>query len=239
MGLRESYTQCTMRMVDLSHIIEEGMITYPGLPGPAITDHLTRADSSAIYAEGTTFQIGRLSMVANTGTYVDSPWHRFESGKDIAALPLESLADLEGVVINTRRSSSRSIGADFFSDLDLQGKAVLIHTGWSRHWGTRQYFEGHPFLGELAVEVLARSGAAIVGIDSLNIDDMAAMHRPAHSSLLEKEIPIVEHMANLHLLSGPFRFFAVPAPVRGLGTFPVRAFAILGISAVLPVNRAT
>ena len=213
------------RMIDLSHTIQDGMITYPGLPAPSITEHLSRTDSSRIYAEGTTFQIGAIRMVANTGTYIDAPSHRFEQGNDIAALPLESIASLDGVIVDAT-GCGRAIGASAFSALELTGKAVLIRTGWSAHWGTERYLSGHPYLAEDAVEVIIRSRPLLVGIDSLNIDDTAAMHRPAHSQMLGHEIPIVEHLTGLELLSGPFRFFAVPAPVRGMGSFPVRAFAI-------------
>jgi arylformamidase len=211
-------------LIDLSHSVEHGLITYKGLPAPMICDFLSREDSRQIYAAGTEFHIGKIEMVANTGTYVDSPFHRYADGRDLSELPLESLANLEGIVV---RHAGRAIGPAAFSDLDLRGKAVLVHAGWDRHWATEQYFEGHPFLTAEAARHLAASGAALAGIDSLNIDDTADWSRPAHSILLGAGIPIVEHLCNLQALpAAGFRFFAVPVKVKRFGTFPVRAFAI-------------
>ena len=213
-------------MIDLSHTIEHGMITYRGLPAPVICDFLTREASRKHYAEGTEFQIGRIDMVANTGTYLDSPFHRYADGKDLSGLPLSSLADLPGVLVNAT-GAGREITRDFFAGLDLEGAAVLVHTGWDKHWRTDPYFEGHPYLTEDAAGYLAESGVKLVGIDSYNIDDTADGRRPTHTILLRKEIPIVEHMTGLGQLSSlNFRFFAVPPKVRAFGTFPVRAFAI-------------
>jgi kynurenine formamidase len=215
------------KFVELSHIIEDGMITYTGLPGPIIKDHLSREASREHYAEGTTFQIGRIEMVSNTGTYIDAPFHRYEGGRDLSQFELASVADLEGVVIRADRAG-RAIEADIFKGRNLAGKAVLVHTGWDRHWGTESYFEGHPYLPRGTAELLKSAGTALVGIDSLNIDDNTDGSRPAHSILLGAEIPIVEHMCNLQALpDAGFRFFAVPAPVQGMGSFPVRAFAIV------------
>jgi arylformamidase len=214
------------RLVDLSHTVEHGMVTYKGLPAPLICDFLSREASRASYSPGTEFQIGRIDMVANTGTYVDSPFHRYAGGKDLSQLPLESLAHLEAVVVQWR--SGRAIGATAFGGVDVRGKAVLVHTGWDRHWRTDAYFEGHPFLTRDGAEHLAEGGAALVGIDSYNIDDTADWSRPAHSILLAVEIPICEHLCNLGALpEGGFRFSAVPVKVSGFGTFPVRAFAVL------------
>ena len=216
-----------VKIVDLSHPIEDGMITYTGLPGPKISDHLSREASRCHYAEGTTFQIGRIEMVANTGTYIDAPFHRHVDGKDLSQFDLESIANLNGLVFQAD-PGTRAITADLFKNLDLTGKAVLVHTGWDRHWSTGQYFEAHPFLTRESAEYLKSSGAALVGIDSLNIDDNTDGTRPAHTILLGAEIPIVEHMCNLGSLPGTgFKFFAVPAPVKGMGSFPVRAFALL------------
>ena len=216
-----------VKIVDLSHPIEDGMITYTGLPGPKITDHLSREASRGHYAEGTTFQIGRIEMVANTGTYIDAPFHRHVDGKDLSQFDLESIANLNGLVFQAD-PGTRAITADLFKDRDLTGKAVLVHTGWDRHWSTGQYFEAHPFLTRESAEYLKSSGAALVGIDSLNIDDNTDGTRPAHTILLGAEIPIVEHMCNLGSLPGTgFKFFAVPAPVKGMGSFPVRAFALI------------
>ncbi|MBW2437078.1 MAG: cyclase family protein [Desulfobacterales bacterium] len=213
--------------IELSHTIEDGMVTYTGLPGPVISDHMGREESRPHYAEGTTFQIGKIEMVANTGTYIDAPFHRYAEGIDLAGLQMASIANLEGLVIRVDQDM-RSIGAELFEGNDLRGKAVLIHTGWDRHWRTAAYFENHPFLTRDASEFLRSGGAALVGIDSLNIDDTSDGSRPAHSILLQAGIPIVEHMCNLDALPGNgFKFFAVPAPVKGMGSFPIRAFAIV------------
>jgi kynurenine formamidase len=212
------------KLLDLSHTVEHGMVTYKGLPAPLICDFLSREASRAFYAPGTEFHIGRIDMVANTGTYLDSPFHRFASGPDLAQLPLESLANLAGLVV---RHAGRAIPAAAFDGLDVRGKAVLINTGWDRHWRTEAYFEGHPFLSAGAARWLAEGGAALVGIDSYNIDDTADGARPAHTILLGAGIPICEHMCNLAALPGAgFRFFAVPVKVAGFGTFPVRALAV-------------
>lgn len=214
-------------IVDLSHTIEEGLITYKGFPAPVICDYWSREESAGLYEEGTSFQIGKIEMVANTGTYIDSPFHRYADGKDIAGLTLESIANLEGIVIRID-PGQRAIDTDSFRTADLKGKAVLIDTGWSRHWRDDQYFEGHPFLTGAAAEYLRDSGATLLGIDSYNIDDTSGRTRPAHSILLGADIPIVEHMTNLSSLpSEGFRFFAVPAKVKGMGSFPVRAFGIV------------
>lgn len=215
------------RLVDVSHVVEHGAVTYPGLPAPTICDFLSREASRSRYAPGTEFQIGRIEMVANTGTYVDSPFHRFEGGRDLADLPLESLANLEGVVVDGG-GASRAIGPAVFDGLDVRGKAVLVRTGFSSRFGTEAYFEGHPFLTEEAARHLVRAGAALVGIDSLNIDDTADLRRPVHTALLGSDIPIAEHLTNLAALpASGFRFFAVPVKVRAFGTFPVRAFGIV------------
>lgn len=212
------------RLIDLSHTVEHGMVTYKGLPAPLICDYLSREASRSLYARGTEFQIGRIDMVANTGTYVDSPFHRYANGKDLAELPLESLANLAAVVV---RAAGRAIDRSVFGSLNVRGKAVLLHTGWDRHRRTDAYFEGHPFLTRDAADWLASSGTALVGIDSYNIDDTADGSRPAHSVLLGAEIPICEHMRGLGALpDGGFRFSAVPVKIRGFGSFPVRAFAL-------------
>ena len=217
-----------VEFIELSHIIEEGMITYPGLPGPIIKDYLSREASHEHYAAGTTFQIGKIEMVANTGTYIDAPFHRYAEGRDLSQLEISSVANLEGLVIRADRAS-RAIKPEIFKSLNLKEKAVLVHTGWDVHWGTDTYFENHPYLSAESAAYLKSAGAMLVGIDSLNIDDNTAGTRPAHTILLGAEIPIVEHMCNLGALpDSGFKFFAVPAPVRGMGSFPVRAFAITG-----------
>jgi len=216
------------RLIDLSHVVEHGMVTYEGLPPPLISDYLSREESRRQYADGTEFQIGRIEMVANTGTYVDSPFHRYAGGQDISELDLASLADLEGIIVRADISRGRAISREVFAGKDVAGKAVLIATGWDVHWRTEQYFRGHPFLTRDAAEYLALSRAALVGIDSLNIDDTADGRRPVHSILLGAGISIVEHLCNLRELPDDgFRFFAVPVKVKGLGTFPVRAFGIV------------
>jgi arylformamidase len=214
-----------MPFFDLSHTVEHGMTTYPGLPGPIICDYLSREASRAHYAPGVEFQIGKIEMVANTGTYLDAPFHRYAEGKDLAQLSLESLADLEAVVVRIPSATGRAITRKAFESVEIGGKAVLVETGWDVHWRTEQYLTGHPFLTADAAEHLASRGAALVGIDSLNIDDTADRARPVHSTLLGAGVPIVEHMCNLaRLPERDFKFFAVPAKVAGFGTWPVRAF---------------
>jgi arylformamidase len=216
------------RLIDVSHTVEDGLITYPGLPGPVVCDFLSREASRALYAEGTQFQIGKIEMVANTGTYVDSPFHRFADGVDLAALELERLADLDGLVIDAT-GRGHSLGPDLFTRRDVRGKAVLIRTGHDAHWATPAYFEGHPFLTGAAAQWLRDAGAVLVGIDSLNIDDTRDGTRPVPTCLLGAGIPIAEHLCNLSALPAEgFRFHAAPVKFRGVGTFPVRAYAVIG-----------
>ncbi|MGB7925606.1 MAG: cyclase family protein [Pyrinomonadaceae bacterium] len=216
-------------LIDVSHAVEHGMITYKGLPAPVICDFLSREESRKHYAEGTEFHIGRIDMVANTGTYIDAPFHRYAEGKDLSQLALSSIANLEGICLRALNSAGQGIDSSLFEGADVRGKAVLVNTGWDAHWRTDRYFEGHPFLTRDAAQFLADSGATLVGIDSYNIDDIQDASRPAHSILLGAGIPIVEHLRNLGSLPGDrFRFFAVPVKVRAFGTFPVRAFAIVG-----------
>jgi len=215
--------------VDLSHTIYGGLITYKGLPAPVICDFLSLEESRKFYDEGTSFQIGRIDMVANTGTYLDSPFHRFEHGKDLSELELSAFVGLDAVVARVPALTGRSIDREVFLPLDVRGKAVLVETGWARHWATEQYFEDHVYLTRDAAEYLRNEGVALVGIDSYNIDDTRDGARPVHTVLLGENIPIVEHMCNLEQLppSG-FTFTATPVKVKGMGTFPVRAFATLG-----------
>ena len=214
------------KLIDLSHTVEHGMVTYKGLPAPIICDYLSREASRARYAEGTEFQIGKIEMIANTGTYLDSPFHRYAHGKDLSELQLDSLANLDCVVVRATERRHRGIDRVPIELASLKGKALLVHTGWDAHWRTDQYFEAHPYLtGELA-ESLVEAGVALVGIDSFNIDCTDDGNRPVHSALLGADIPIVEHMCNLSALPDRgARFFAVPVKVKGMGTFPVRAFA--------------
>src|SRR5262245_5956323 len=215
------------RLIDLSHTIEHGMITYKGLPAPLICDYLSREASRKLYAEGTEFQIGRMEMVANPATYLDSPFHRYADGKDLYESPLTSLANLDAVLVRVASGADRAVRKAAFNDTDVHGKAVLVHTGWDRHWRTDAYFEGHPFLTADAAQYLADAGAVLVGIDSYNIDNTADGKRPVHSTLLRHEIPIVEHLCGLVALPDEgFQFFAVPVKVKGFGAFPVRAFAV-------------
>ena len=215
-------------LVDVCHTIEHGMITYKGLPAPVISDYLTREESRNRYAAGTEFHIGKIEMVANTGTYLDSPFHRYARGKDLAELDLYSLANLDGIVVRCLNRSKPAITETSFTGLDVKRKAVLVHTGWDKHWRTDTYAAGqHPFVTKDGAEYLTRAGVALVGIDSLNIDDDKDGSRPAHTILLGAGIAIVEHMTNLGALpESGFRFFAVPPRVKGMGSFPVRAFAI-------------
>jgi arylformamidase len=216
------------RLIDLSHPIEAGMVTYKGLPAPVMCDYLSREDSRTHYSEGTEFAIQRVEMVGNTGTYLDSPFHRYADGVDLAGLRLEQLAHLDALVVRPRLDDGMTITPGDLAGLDVAGKAVLLHTGWDRHWRTEAYFANHPFLTEAAACLLADSGAALVGIDSHNIDDTRGRTRPAHSILLGRNIPICEHMTNLGALPATgARFHAVPPKVRSFGTFPVRAFAML------------
>ncbi|OGX90857.1 cyclase family protein [Hymenobacter coccineus] len=212
------------RYVDLSHTIFDGLVTYKGLPAPIICDYLSREDSRKFYAPGTEFQIARLDMVANTGTYLDCPFHRYADGPDLSQLALADVADLEGLVV--RAPHATAIGADYFQGKALRNRAVLVHTGWAQHWNTEQYFEQYPYLTAEAAEYLRDSGAALVGIDSHNIDDTTGKSRPVHSTLLGAGILIVEHLCCLDQVPDEgFRFTAVPPKVKGMGTFPVRAFA--------------
>ena len=222
-------TGAARRLIDVSHTVEHGMVTYKGLPAPLICDYLSREESRKRYAPGTEFQIGKIEMVANTGTYLDSPFHRYADGTDLAGLPLASLADLDCLVARIAPSTrERAIDSLPFAAADVRGRAVLVQTGWDRHWRTDRYFENHPYLtGDLA-RWLADSGAVLVGIDSHNIDDTDTGERPVHTELLGREIPIVEHMCGLgELPQRGSKFFAVPVKVKGFGTFPVRAFGIV------------
>jgi kynurenine formamidase len=210
-------------LIDLSHTLEHEMTTYPGLPGPIICDYLSREASRQRYSRGVEFQIGKIEMVANTGTYIDSPFHRYSEAKDLAALPLEWMAGLDAVLV--RAPANRRIDWRSLSGLAVRGKAVLVNTGWDRHWRTEAYGIGNPFLTADACECLRDAGVRLVGIDSVNIDDLDDWARPAHSILLGADIPIVEHLCNLSAVPETgARFFAVPPKVVGFGTFPVRAF---------------
>jgi arylformamidase len=212
--------------IDLSHEIEDGMPTYKGLPAPIICDYLSREESRTLYDEGTEFQIGKIEMVANTGTYLDCPFHRYADGRDLAGLQLEQLVDLKSITIQA--VGQQAIGVEFFRNKPLRDRAVLVHTGWARHWRTDAYFEDHPFLTAEAAQYLVDHGARLVGIDSHNIDDTRTRSRPVHTTLLGHNVLIVEHLCRLELLPEKgFRFTAVPPKFVGVGTFPVRAFARL------------
>ena len=214
------------RLIDLSHPIVEGMTTYPGLPAPTIRPHLRREDSEGKYAPGVTFAIDVIELCGNTGTYIDSPFHRHADGDDLAGLPLERLVDVPAVRVDVTGSAEPGVTARQLAPYDLRGRAVIVHTGFARRWGTDEYFSGNPFLTADAVDHLVLEGAALVGIDSVNIDAMDDAARPAHSNLLGAGIPIVEHLTGLEQLPvDGFTFTALPAPVRGTGTFPIRAVA--------------
>ena len=217
------------RVVDLSHVITDGMVTYPGIPAPVIGAHLTFDESASHYAAGTEFSIGTISMAANTGTYLDTPAHRYRDGADLAGMSLDRMVDLEGVVARARvrpgaggRAIDESDLRSALEGVELDGRAVLIDTGHSDHWGTPAYFVEHPYLTDGAVEFLLSVKPALVGIDSLNIDSTHTGRRPAHSWLLA-----AQHLTGLDQLPDTgFRFTAAPPAVRGMGTFPVRAFAL-------------
>ncbi len=215
------------RLIDLSHTVSDGLITYKGLPAPIICDFLGREESKEHYDAGTEFLIGKIELVGNSGTYVDSPFHRYADGKDLSQLALKQVAHLDGLVVRVD-PERMAIGADVFEGLDVRGKAVLVHTSWARHWNTDAYFEGHRFLTEDSAEYLAQNGAALVGIDSLNIDDTSGGARPVHTILLGMDIPICEHMTGLEQLpDSGFKFYAAPVKIAEFGTFPVRAFAVV------------
>jgi arylformamidase len=212
------------RLIDVSHTIEHGMVTYKGFPAPIVCDWLDRESARARY-DGAEFQIGKIEMIGNTGTYVDSPFHRYADGKDLSELPLESVADLECLIVRIDPNAGAAIDTVPLSVSEVGGRAVLFHTGYDRHWRTDAYFEGHPHLTERAAAWLAKAGAALVGIDSMNVDSIATGQRPVHTILLGREIPIVEHLRGL--TAAPERggrFSAVPVKVKGCGTFPARAF---------------
>lgn len=216
------------RFVDLSHAIEHGMITYKGLPAPIICDFISREKSKSIYTEGTEFQIGKIEMVSNTGTYIDTPFHRYENGKDLSEIVLEKLVELDAITIQADYRNGIEIGKSFFENKNLKGKAVLINTCWSTFWRTDAYFENHSFVTEEAAIYLRDSGVVLVGIDSHNIDDTRTNARPVHTILLGAEILICEHLCGLDQLpEKDFTFTAVPPKIKGMGTFPVRAFATL------------
>lgn len=215
------------KLYDLSHVIEHGMITYKGLPAPVVCDYLSRENSRSFYEEGTEFQIGRIDMVANTGTYIDCPFHRYSDGQDLSEVELSRFVNLEAVVVQANHKQGLEVGSRHFSGIDVKAKAVLINTGWSEFWRTDAYFENHPFLSEEGATYLAGQGVRLVGIDSHNIDDTRKKSRPAHSILLKKGILIVEHLCNMDILpQGRILFNAVPPKFKGVGTFPVRAYAV-------------
>lgn len=214
------------KFIDLSHTIFNGLVTYKGLPAPLICDYMSREQSKANYEDGTTFQIGKIEMVTNTGTYIDCPFHRFENGRDLSEVDLEQFADLEAITIDARHVSA--IGREFFTGREIRNKAVLVFTDWARQWNTAEYFEEHPYLTAEAAEYLKECQVKLVGIDSHNIDDTRVRSRPVHTTLLGAEILIVEHLCNLGKLpEHGYRFNAVPPKFKGAGTFPVRAYATL------------
>ena len=213
-------------LIDLSHTIEDGLITYKGLPAPIICDYLSREKSREFYEGGAEFQIGKIEMVANTGTYLDCPFHRYADGKDLSQVSLERFVDLEAIVIRADHRRKLAVDESFFTGKELRGKAVLVHTGWDKYWNTERYFEGPPFLTKNAAIYLRDCGVKLVGIDSMNIDDLNDKTRPVHSILLKEEILIVEHLCNLDKIPDEgLTFSAIPPKFKGVGTFPVRAFA--------------
>lgn len=215
-------------LIDLSHTIEHGLVTYKGLPAPIICDYLSRENSKQFYAEGTEFQIGKIEMVTNTGTYIDCPFHRFENGKDLSEVGLECFTDLDAIVISVPFSETLEITEEHLKNHEIRNRAVLIHTGWDINWNTEEYYENHPYLTESAAKYLKDCSVKLVGIDSHNIDNTLGKLRPVHTTLLRAEILIVEHLCNLYLLpKDGFTFSAIPPKFKGVGTFPVRAMAKL------------
>ena len=214
------------KLIDLSHTIEDGLVTYKGLPAPIVCDYLSRENSRQFYEAGTEFQIGKIEMVTNTGTYLDCPFHRYEHGKDLSEVGLDAFTDLEGTVIHVPHTETLAITAEHLQQHEVRNRAVLIHTGWAEFWNTEAYYEHHPFLTADAAVYLRDCGARLVGIDSHNIDDTSGKSRPVHTTLLGADILIVEHLCNLALLpSAGFTFSATPPKFKGVGTFPVRALA--------------
>ncbi|MCS7050712.1 MAG: cyclase family protein [Thermomicrobium sp.] len=220
-----------MTILDLTHPFEPEIPMFPGLPKPEVTEYWSRTATAAHYAAGTSFVVHRYAFVGNAGTYLDSPFHRYPDGVDLAGLPLERVVQLVGVVIDVRWSVARgqlAIGPERFRGLDLRGKAVLVCTGWDRYWGSERYLAANPHLTRQAAERFVSAGVALVGIDSWNVDDVADRVRPVHSVLLAAGIPIVENLCNLTALIGKrFRFHAAPIPIRGGSAVPVRAYAVL------------
>ncbi|NMM48495.1 cyclase family protein [Marinigracilibium pacificum] len=218
-----------MKIIDLSHTIDEKTITYKGLPAPIICDFWEREASKINYSDGSSFQIGKIELISNTGTYIDCPFHRYEDGEDIADVSIERMANLDAHIVHwDYKNQGLAVLKSAFLNFDVKGKAILIHTGWSENWNTEEYYSNHPYLHEDAAEYLKVSGAILVGIDSYNIDDTRTDKRPVHSTLLKDGILIVEHLTNLGLISDEsFRFTAAPPKIKGMGTFPVRAFAIV------------
>jgi arylformamidase len=223
-------------LIDLSHAIQHGVVYYKGLPAPVICDYLSREASRALYDEGTEFHIGKVELVTNTGTYIDCPFHRYADGKDVAGTPLERFVDVPAICIRVALpDGERAVDAAYLANActpsSVKGRAVLIHTGWDRHWGTDRYFEGHTYLTEDAAVWLRDAQAVLVGIDSMNIDNTDHRTRPVHTILLREDILIAEHLCNLSALPDtPFTFTAVPPKLVGVGTFPVRAFAAVEVT---------
>jgi kynurenine formamidase len=217
-----------MRFIEVSHTIEAGMKTYPGLPVPEVEVLLDHESSRARYDGKSEFLIASLHLCGNTGTYVDSPLHRHRGGTDLAGLRLELLAHVPAVVVNAPAGLERGIAAAAFRDIEVRDRAVLVRTEWSRFWRTPQYFEPNPHLTREACEYLAKEGARFVGIDSLNIDDIGDLSRPAHTILLGAGIPVCEHMTNLAAApAGGSWLHAVPIAWKGGATFPVRAYLMV------------
>lgn len=215
-------------LVELSHTIENGLVTYKGLPAPIICDYLSRKESKKVYGEGTEFQIGKIEMVANTGTYIDCPFHRFSEGRDFTEFGLERFADLDAVVINVPYSKTLKITAEHLGHCEIKNRAVLFYTGWDKYWNSDKYYKNHPHLTKDCAEYLRESQVKLVGIDSLNIDCTKAKSRPVHTTLLGAGILIVEHLCNLNSLpKDGFMFSAIPPKIKGMGSFPVRAMAKL------------
>ncbi|MFI5341541.1 MAG: cyclase family protein [Candidatus Methylomirabilales bacterium] len=213
------------KFVELNHVLEDGMKAYPGLPSPKIGAFLDHEASRSHYDERAEFYLGRVDMVCNLGTYLDSPYHRHRDRADLSQIPLEKVARVPGVVLDAAASPDRSIALDC-SASQLCGRAALIRTGWDRRWGTDAYWEPGPYLAASFVDLLIRARAILVGVDFWNVDNTEDPSRPAHTRLLAEGILIVEHLCNLSALPRTgFQFSAVPLRIARGASFPVRAFA--------------
>ena len=223
------------RLIDLSHVIEEGMPVHPGLPPPVVGAVLDHEQSHERYQGKAEFFLGKVELPGNTGTCLDAPFHRYRDGEDLAEISLDRIAGIPAVVFDAP-AEHHPIDLHLMED-DLRGRALLVRTGWDGRWGSEAYWEPGPFFSDDGAEKLSRTGAVMVGVDFANVDDTADPSRPAHTTLLGAGIIIVEHLTGLDALprSG-FRFSAVPPRIVRGASFPVRAFAEVPSSGERPVK---